>query len=303
MSEFQSSIVQAGREISIQELKHISQITEMFPSLKRTELAATICEHLAWETASGTPKVTACLNLLEKLEEEGRIRLPEKAPQKVRKSGHTGPRLTTRTDPEPLLRARLRDLEPVALDIVSESETKQLWKEYMERYHSLKYKEAFGHRLGYFVRSGTRLLGCVYMAGCAKSMGVRDDWIGWTPSQRNHNRPWIINNIRYLIFPWVEIPYLASHVLGKLAKRVASDWEHTYGFSPVLMETFVDPRHYAGTCYRAAGWELLGKTTGEGLRRPGRIYETTPKLLFVKPLHPDFRSLLCSDSLRGRRIT
>ena len=303
MSEFQSSMVQAGREISIQELKHISQITEMFPRLKRTELAATICEHLAWETASGTPKVTACLNLLEKLEQEGRIRLPEKTPQRARKSGHAAPRLTTRTDAEPSLKVRLRDLDPVALDIVSDPKTKRLWKEYVERYHSLKYKEAFGHRLSYFIRSGTRLLGCVYMAGCAKSIGVRDNWIGWTPAQRNRNRPWIINNVRYLIFPWVEVPHLASHVLGKLAKRVASDWEHEYGFSPVLMETFVDPEHYAGTCYRAAGWELLGQTTGEGLRRPDRVYRTAPKLLFVKPLHRDFRALLCSDSLQGRKFT
>ena len=303
MSEFQSSMVQAGREISVQELKHISEITKMFPSLKRTELAATICEHLAWETASGTPKVTACLNLLEKLEEEGRIRLPVKVAHKVRKSGHSMPRLTARTDPDPHLRVRLRDLETVVLDVVSEPEGKRLWKEYMERYHLLKYKEAFGHRLSYFIRSGTRLLGCVYMAGCAKSMGVRDQWIGWTLAERNRNRPWIINNTRYLIFPWVEVPHLASHVLGKLAKRVASDWEHEYGFSPVLMETFVDPQYYAGTCYRAAGWELLGQTTGEGLRRPGRVYRTTPKLLFVKPLHPDFRTLLCSDSLQGRKIT
>ena len=303
MSEHQSSIVQAGREISAQELKHISEITRMFPCLKRTELAATICEHLEWETASGTPKVTACLNLLEKLEEDGCIQLPDKVPHKVRKSGHSAPTLTARTDPDTPIHVRLSDLAPVAVDVVTDREGKRLWKEYMERYHSLKYKEAFGHRLSYFIRSGTRFLGCVYMAGCAKSMGVRDRWIGWTPAQRNKNRPWIINNTRYLIFPWVEVPHLASHVLGKLARRVAADWEHEYGFSPVLMETFVDPQRYAGTCYRAAGWELLGQTTGEGLTRPGRVYQTTPKLLFVKPLHPDFRSLLCSTSLQGRRIS
>ncbi|MCP4377203.1 MAG: DUF4338 domain-containing protein, partial [bacterium] len=92
---------------------------------------------------------------------------------------------------------------------------------------------------------------------------------------------------------------LASHVLGQLARRVGDDWEARWGYRPVLLETFVDPAHFHGGCYRAAGWELLGHTTGEGLVRAGKQYRTSPKMIFAKPLQADFRRLLCSDQLKG----
>ncbi len=110
----------------------------------------------------------------------------------------------------------------------------------------------------------------------------------------------MVNNSRFLIFPWIKVVNLASHVLGQLARRVGDDWQRRWGYRPLLLETFVDPAHFQGRCYRAAGWELLGRTTGEGLVRPGRRYQTRPKLIFAKPLQADFRRLLCSDQLRGR---
>lgn len=297
-----AAIKQAGREISNQDLAHIREVVGWLPGLNRTELAATICEHLGWQSASGTPKITACLNLLEKLEQQGEIRLPEKKGRSARKRPRRAPTLTHRTKSEQPLNATLRQLAPITLSVVTETEEKRIWSEYMERFHPLGHKEAFGHRLPYFIRNSDRVLGCLYMGGCAKSMGVRDRWIGWSNAQQQRNLPWIINNTRFLILPDIKVPHLASHVLGQLAKRVAADWEEHFGFTPLLMETFVDPRHYAGTCYRAAGWELLGETTGEGLARPGRVYRTASKLLFVKPLNPDFRSLLCSTTLRGRSL-
>lgn len=137
------------------------------------------------------------------------------------------------------------------------------------------------------------------LAGSAKSMGVRDKWIGWSDAVRLKNLPWIVNNTRMLIFSWVKVPNLASHVLGQLKRRVREDWHEYFGYRPLMLETFVDPAHFDGTSYRAAGWICLGATTGEGLRRPGREYKTTPKMLFVKPLVKDFREQLCSE-LKGR---
>ena len=93
--------------------------------------------------------------------------------------------------------------------------------------------------------------------------------------------------------------HLASHVLGQLVRRVGDDWEARWGYRPVLLETFVDPARFRGSCYRAAGWELLGRTTGEGLVRPGKQYCTSPKLIFAKPLQADFRRLLGSNQLKG----
>ena len=125
---------------------------------------------------------------------------------------------------------------------------------------------------------------------------------GWDARSRLHNLPWVIDNSRFLIFPHVRIPHLASHALGQLARRVRADWQRQWGFSPLLMETFVDPRRYAGTCYRAAGWQLLGETSGHGLARPGKSYRSTPRLVLVKPLAEDFRHLLCAAPLPGRVV-
>ena len=109
----------------------------------------------------------------------------------------------------------------------------------------------------------------------------------------------MLNNSRYLMFPWVQVANLASHALGQLARRVADDWEARWGYRPLLLESFVDPARFRDSCYRAAGWALLGRTSGEGLVRPGKQYQTSPKLIFAKPLQADFRALLCSHQLKG----
>lgn len=143
-------------------------------------------------------------------------------------------------------------------------------------------------------------LGCIMFAGAAKALAARDCWIGWTEKQRLTNIAWVINNTRFLIFPWVKIKNLASHVLAQAVRRVRADWLQRWCYSPVLAETFVDPQHFHGSCYRAANWQLLGMTTGAGLVRKGKTYTTTPRMIFAKPLVKDFRSLLCSDPPAGR---
>ncbi len=299
-SVVRSPRVQGGREISSQDLEHIGEIVRRFPKLSRNELADTICEHLEWLTASGMPKTTACLKLLLRLEGEGEIVLPGLKPELARPKPMASPRLTKRTEARNILDVPLKSLAPIGLISVSGKEQIKLWNEYIERFHPLKHKKPFGNPLRYFIESDGERLGCLLMAGPAKSMTARDQWIGWTNEVRLKNLPWLINNSRYLIFPWVKVPHLASHVLGRLAKRVADDWEERWGYRPLLMETFVDPEFYNGVCYRAAGWECLGRTTGEGLLRPGKQYKTTQKLIFVKPLASGFQKQLCSDSLQGR---
>ena len=102
-----------------------------------------------------------------------------------------------------------------------------------------------------------------------------------------------------LIFQGVGVKNLASHVLGQVARRLRDDWQCRWGYSPVLVETFVDPAQYSGSCYKAANWQYLGMTTGEGLVRKGKHYRTSPKMIFTRPLEKGFRSLLCSHRLRG----
>jgi hypothetical protein len=109
----------------------------------------------------------------------------------------------------------------------------------------------------------------------------------------------VINNTRLLIFSWVRVAHLASHVLGHLGRGVREDWQQRWGYGPVLMETFVDPSKFSGTCYQTAGWIELAMTTGRGLPRAGHVYTSTPKIIYVKALCDDFKERLCRP-LQGR---
>ena len=294
--------VQAGREFSAKEIGEVRKMVAWLPGLARKELAATVCEHLQWHTAAGTAKLQACQKLLERLEAGGLLELPALRRQKNHSGNRAIVALSERTATDRPLEGPLREVEPVRLEVVTTAQEVGLWNEYVERFHPLGYKGAFGYRLRYFIRSGSQPLGCVLLAGAAKAIAARDRWIGWNEPARLRNLPRVINNSRFLIFPHVRIPHLASHVLGQLARRTRADWQRQWGFTPLLMETFVDPRRYAGTCYRAAGWKLLGQTSGRGLARPGKSYRSTPRLVLVKPLDEGFRSLLCAASLPGRVV-
>jgi hypothetical protein len=175
-----------------------------------------------------------------------------------------------------------------------------LWQEYVSRYHYLGYKKPFGYYLHYFIGSDRGLLGCLLFSGAARSIGVRDRWIGWTPAQRLRNLAWVINNSRFLIFPWVKVANLASHVFGQVHKQIRAHFKQRWGFGPVLLETFVDPQLYSGSCYKAANWCYLGMTTGLGLVRKGKSYRTSAKKVFAKPLVKEYRQLLCCEDLVGR---
>ena len=293
-------IFQSGREISKNELDQIQETVNSFQNLSLSELAQTICEHLEWFTASGGYKLDACMKLLEKLEATDFIQLPLKREQY---QGNRAPKpipLTNRTDPGADINCTLKQLAPVRVEVVNGREKTALWNEYVSRYHYLGYKRPFGYFLRYFALHDQNLLGCILFSGASKSLKLRDKWIGWTERQRLKNLAWVVNNARFLIFPWVKVKNLASHVLGKALRRVKDDWLRQWGYSPFLAETFVDPIYYQGSCYKAANWEYLGMTTGEGLVRKGKSYITTPKMIFVSPLITDFRSLLCSDQLKGR---
>ena len=214
-----SDWVLGGREFSAQEIREILETVGWLPGLARRELAATVCEHLDWHTAAGTPKLQACHTLLGRLEAAGLVELPELRRRPLPTGKRAGVALSERTATDKPLAGPLRDFEPVCLEPVTETSQVGLWNEYVERFHPLGYKGAFGYRLRYFIRSGSQRLGCVLLAGAARAIAVRDRWIGWDKRARLRNLPRVVNNSRYLIFPHVQIPHLASHVLGQLARR------------------------------------------------------------------------------------
>lgn len=291
-----------GREVGEAEFEHAQEVVRLCRGLSRHELARTLSEHWGWVSATGSLQPRSCLKLLEKWEAQGRLRLPEKEARKPRQ-----PRVrqaiapTRRTGAQKAIACELSRLQPVWLEVVSGSEATELWKEFVSRYHPLGCRPTMGCTLRYFIRSHLGRLGCLLMGSAAVALAVRDQWIGWSRQERLAHLPWVINNQRLLLFPWVQVKHLVSHALGQLARRVQADWEARWGYRPVLMETFVDPAQYRGVGYRAAGWQLLGESTGEGIRRAQREYRTSAKLVFVRPLEPDFRARLRSPEAMATR--
>lgn len=286
-------LVHCGRAICIEELADIRETVAMCSGLSRSELALTISEHLEWRSASGSLKLDASLKFLEKLESQGLVKLPEK--QAMSGSTRKQPLLTRRTEAGEPLEGIVGDLGSVNVVPVTESDEIGLWNEYMNRYHYLGYKQPFGYFQRYFITSERGLLGCLLFSGAAKALRERDHWIGWSKNERLRNLGFVINNSRFLLFPWVQVKNLGSHTLGKAVRRLCADWQQRWGYQPVVVETFVDPEHFAGTCYRAANWLYLGQTTGMGLTRQGKDYTSSLKLIFALPLVADFRTVLCSS--------
>lgn len=286
-------LVHNGRVITVEELADIQETVVTCRGLSRSELALTISEHLEWRSASGSLKLDACAKLLERLELQCLVKLPAKRESSVRVA-QKPPLLTERTASGEPLEGIVGELGPVQVVPVTEQDEVALWNEYVSRYHYLGYQQPFGCTLRYFITCERGLLGCLLFSGAAKALRERDLWVGWTTEQRRRNLGYVVNNSRFLVFPWVRVKNLASHVLGQVARRLGDDWQQRWGYRPVVVETFVDPEYYAGTCYRAANWFYLGQTTGTGLPRKGKSYTSSPKQILVLPLSADFRKVLCS---------
>jgi hypothetical protein len=303
MSSTEIRISYAGLTAGFEEIAHICNIAQQYAWLSRKELTATLCEHLGWLTAAGEPRFKAAAEVLSRLEAVEAVSLPA-----LRKElSHPGKRKRqtlepcTASEPGDPLHSRLQALPPVRLSWTTAAQDEALCNAYLTRYHPLGYHKPFGYWGRYLITAGEHRLGCILLSGATRALARRDQWIGWPPQQRRQNLFRVVNNSRFLILPWVNVPNLASHVLGRLARCLADDWEQRWDFRPVLLETFVDPAHYSGSCYRAAGWHELGQTSGRGLARPGHTYRSTPKLIFAKPLQADFRRLLVSPTTCGER--
>ena len=131
----------------------------------------------------------------------------------------------------------------------------------------------------------------------ALKCGPRDAWIGWTPALKFRRLHLIANHVRFLILPDGDSPNLASQILARNLQRLSADWEHYYGHPILLVETFVDATRLRGTCYRPAGWQVLGTTRGFGKHDPGYVAHGQPKRVLVCPLGPQAREGLTAAFL------
>jgi hypothetical protein len=283
-----------GRTFTAQEVELMRTVAHDYAGLGVTEIARTVCELLEWRRPNGGLKNHECRQLLERLQAEGVLTLPE-----VRRLGPRGPRrvrLTAGSAPQPELGGTAGDYEPLRLTVLQGEADSARWCELVERYHYLGYRVPVGAQLRYLVhsaRGGEQPLACLQWTSAAWKMAAREGWIGWSSEERARNLPYIVNNSRFLILPWVRVKGLASKILARCARQLPDDWERRYGYRPLLLETLVDARRFAGTCYRAANWIALGETRGRG--RMDRHHEadgSARKLVLVYPLCRDVQQRL-----------
>ncbi len=253
-----------GQEIGSEQLAFLREFIRAHPTSSRWKLSRQLCEALGWKQANGALRDMVCRGLLLMLERAGEIQLPPVRRQ-IRGQCRTGrPRpqaLLIDTSP---LEMPLQELGPIEMQPVRRTADEPLFNSLMEQHHYLKYEQPVGEHLKYLVWAQGRPIACLAWSSAPRHLGSRDRYIGWNAEARRRNIRFIAYNTRFLILPWVRVPHLASHILGKVTRALSDDWERVYGHPVYFAETFIDPERFRGTCYRAANWQLLGLTTGRG---------------------------------------
>jgi hypothetical protein len=229
----------------------------------------------------------AARSLLLKLEARGQIELPPRRTASVNdRRNRQAPFLEHDQGP---IEVPLPLLQPLRVEPVVESSSEVLlFRFLLQRYHYLGQRNCVGENLKYLARDRQgRALACLLFGAAAWKAAARDRWIGWNGEQRADRLGLVANNTRFLILPWVRVPHLASHLLGRVAARLSADWQKKYGHPIYLLESFVEPSRFAGTCYRAAGWVSVGLTTGRTRNDDGRKPRASTKTLYLKALRAD----------------
>jgi hypothetical protein len=282
-----------GRTVSPADVAFIRDLIRTRPEASRRSLSQELCEAWEWVQPNGALRDAVCRGLLLELHRGGLIELPAPRWRAQRPAVRQRRPAAVEVDETPL-RCELRELEALDVRQVRRSVEEPLVDGLLDAHHYLGFTRPVGEHLKYLVLAGERPVACFVWSSAARHLGPRDRYIGWSAATRRRNMRLVAYNSRFLILPWVEVPQLASHLLGRMARMLPGEWTKSYGHPVWFAETFVDPTRFCGTCYRAANWVWLGRTTGRGkddqTNRPNR----SRKHVLGLPLHRCFRRLLSS---------
>jgi hypothetical protein len=280
-----------GRAVSAEDVLFIRRLIAENPRLSRRKLSSKLCEAWDWKQANGALRDMVCRGLLLMLHRAGEIELPA-----VRQVSLNP--FVRREKPQPVpidmtpLTGPLADLRPLSFQQVRRTSDESLFNSLIEHHHYLGYEQPVGEHLKYLVWAQGRPIACMAWSSAPRHLGSRDRHIGWSAEARRRNIRFIAYNTRFLILPWVHVPHLASHILGRIASSLSKDREQLYGHPVYFAETFIEPGRFRGTCYRAANWRLLGLTTGRGKDSVSKRPNRSIKEVLGYPLTPRFRELL-----------
>ena len=281
-----------GRSLSAADIDGIRQLIASNPTSSRRALSQELCRIWDWKQQNGALRDMVCRGLMLMLHRAGVIELPA-----VRNT--PPPRSITRQRPEPVIpdnrvvTGPLHSIGAIGIEQVRRTGNEALFNSLMNQYHYLGYEQPVGEHLKYLVTAPDgQAIACLAWSSAPRHIGCRDRFIGWDIEARKRNISLLAYNTRFLILPWVRVPHLASHLLGLMASRIACDWQQLYAHPIYMLETFVDPTRVRGTCYRAANWIALGRTTGRGKNDLTHRANRSEKEVLVYPLHRRFRERL-----------
>lgn len=281
--------------ITAPQVEFIRQLIAEHPGVTRRRLSLLLCEAWGWKQSNGAPRDMVCRGLLLSLHRAGHIALPAARLRSFNPATrYRGPRWKAESlavDTTPLA-VPLSALRPLEFRQVRRTPEEGIFNSLIEQYHPLHYVQPVGEHAKYIVYAGVRPLACLAWSSAPRHLGARDRYLGWSAEARRRNLRFLAYNPRYLIVPWVQVKHLASHILGEMARRISDDWERSYGHPIYFLETFVDPERHRGTCYRAANWVVMGRTTGRGKNCPNKRPNRSIKDVLGYPLTPRFRELL-----------
>ena len=281
-----------GRDFTADEMALLRALIAADPQPTRAALSREFCRRIGWLKPDGGLKDMMAKVTMLAMHRDGVIALP---PPRGRQ-GRPKP-IVFGPDTEPPLFPAPTTLDEVRpfdfRTVVRNTREGKLWNEFVARYHYLGYKPLVGAQMRYAVhdRDGWPLA-MLGFSTAAWKLAPRDRFIGWTPEMREKNLPLVVDNPRFLILPWVEIPNLGSHILAIVRRRLPGDWTERYNTTPVLIETFVETPRYTGAVYKASGWIPVGATQGRG-RYDRHTKRAQPKKdIWLRPLRKDWKRTL-----------
>ena len=282
-------MISQGRSVTAPDVEFIQRLLNDHPGWNRTRLSEELCRIWNWCTASGHYKGTACRTLLLKLHRRGHLQLPP--PQRPANNDYRLWKFPDLPYPRDSVKTSLATLIPlVIVPVHGEQAHQQLIKCLLHHHHYLGYRGTPGESIGYLVYDRHhRVVACLTFGAAAWKIAPRDNFIAWDPATRMQNLSYLTNNLRFLIFPWVQVPNLASHILSCAVKRLNNDWITHYKHPLYLVETFVDISKFDGTSYRAANWIRIGQTKGRTRQDRYRTLTVPIKDIYLYPLHKSFK--------------
>lgn len=280
-----------GRWVTGPEVAFIRELIASHPEASRRALSERLCAAWGWVQPNGRARDMVCRGLMLALHRAGHISLPPVRKTPLNPLAHRRPPPAVEVDCSPI-RESLPELAPLLFRQVRRTGEERLFNGLIRGHHYLGYTQPVGEHLKFLVCSGERPVACFAWSSAPRHLGPRDRFIGWSAQARRANIRLVAYNSRFLILPWVEVPHLASHLLGRMARLLSPEWERLYGHPVYLAETFVDPTRWRGTCYRAANWVWVGRTTGRGKADRTHRANRSLKDVLVYPLTRRFRAQL-----------